>query len=208
MWYYKGYGNSRWTSSKMFYINTRAEHALMATYFHWGIHAWLPHSMIGALLAILHYHRGSPLSMRWTLYPITEEMCYGIVGDLCSVFGVCTSLGLGALQFYQTLVLLDCDTYRGVDYIPDGNTGITFCKEVQIVIILRVTILATMSAVAGLKSGIAVLAQIAFGMSVLILGSMILLDDTRYIQNANTSAFGYYLQYLPKISVNTVLLSA
>ena len=205
MWYYEGYGNPLWTDTKKFNINTRADHALIATYFHSGVHAWIPYSMIGALLAILHCCRGFPPSMRRTLYPITGEMCYGIAGDLYSVFGICTSFGLGALQINQRLMCLDHDTYRRVDYIPDGNTGITFCKEVQIVIILGITILATMRVVAGLKSGIAVLAQIAFGTSVLILGSMILLNDTWYILNADTSVFGYYLQYLPKISVSLVM---
>lgn len=206
MWHYEGYGSPRWMDSQMFNMNTRAEHALMATYFHWGLHGWIPYCCVGALLAILHYRRGFPLSMRWTLYPLIGEMCYGIVGDLveilsilCTVFGVCTSLGLGAMQINKGLVRLDRGTFRGVDENPEGNTGITFCKEAQVVIIIGITLLATISVVAGLKRGIAALAQVAFALSLFILGSMVLLDNTWYILNANTSALGYYLWYLPKI---------
>lgn len=47
------------------------------------------------------------------------------------------------------------------------------------------------------------LAQVAFALSLLILGSVYLLDNTWYILNANTSALGYYLWYLPKISFHT-----
>jgi len=210
MWHYEGYNTARWMDTDMFNMNTRAEHALMATYFHWGLHGWIPYCCIGALVGILHYRRGYPLSMRWTLYPLIGEMCYGIVGDfveilsiLCTIFGVCTSLGLGAMQINKGLVRLDRGTYRGVDDVPDGNTGIEFCKEAQIAVIAGVTVLATGSVVLGLKRGIAVLAQVAFALSLFILGCVYLLDNTWYVLNANTSALGYYLWYLPKISFHT-----
>merc|ERR1712032_974635 len=103
----------------------------MVTFFHWGVHGWIPYVVVGALIAILSYRRGFPMSMRFTLYPLIGEMCYGFLGDmvevlsiLCTVFGVCTSLGLGAMQINKGLVRLDHDTYRGRDYIPEGRLGI------------------------------------------------------------------------------------
>merc|ERR1711988_1496456 len=98
---------------------------------------------------------------RWTLYPLIGEMCYGIVGDfveilsiLCTIFGVCTSLGLGAMQINKGLVRLDRDTYRGHDYNPDGAIGIEEKPAVQVWIIVFITFLATLSLVLGLKRGI------------------------------------------------------
>jgi choline-glycine betaine transporter len=126
MWHYEGYGTPRWMSREMFNDNTRAEHALMVTFFHWGLHGWIPYVTMGALIAVLTYRRGFPMSLRWTLYPLIGDMCYGIIGDcieilsiLCTIFGVCTSLGLGAMQINKGLVRLDRDTYRGQDFTPD-----------------------------------------------------------------------------------------
>jgi len=165
---------------------------------------------MGVLIALLTYRRGFPMSLRWTLYPLIGDMCYGIIGDcveilsiLCTVFGVCTSLGLGAMQINQGLVRLDRDTYQGVDKYPEGRHGIEVKPSAQVWIIVVITLCATLSLVIGLKKGIKWLANIAFGLSFFILVSVVFLDETWYIFNAVTSAFGYYLWYLPKISFHT-----
>lgn len=210
MWHYEGYGTPRWMDMQMFNMNTRAEHALMITFFHYGLHGWIPYVTIGALIAILTYRRGFPMSMRWTLYPLIGEMCYGIVGDfveilsiLCTIFGVCTSLGLGAMQLNKGLLRLDKQTYRGVHMKPDGAIGIEEDQKTQALIILGVTLLATGSVALGLKRGIKMLANIAFGMSFFICLSVMFLDNPWYILNAITSAVGYLIWYMPKVAFHT-----
>mmetsp|Transcript_117995 Transcript_117995/g.378262 ORF Transcript_117995/g.378262 Transcript_117995/m.378262 type:complete len:377 (+) Transcript_117995:1-1131(+) len=167
MWHYEGYNHPHWMDTEMFNDNTRAEHAMMVTFFHWGVHAWIPYVVVGALLSLLSHRRGFPLSMRFTLYPIIGEMCYGVMGDLievlsilCTVFGVCTSLGLGAMQINYGLRRLDRGTYRGQDSLGCENAGDIKCKgrmgieintDTQIVIIVVVTVLATASVVMGLN---------------------------------------------------------
>merc|ERR1719414_2460332 len=146
-------------------------------------------------------------------------MVYGVLGDLievlsilCTVFGVCTSLGLGAMQINKGLVRLDRGTYLGKDSIGcasasdqecAGRTGLQENTDVQICIIVGITLLATASVVAGLKKGIAALSNIAFALSLFILLCILFMDETWYILNALTSSFGYYLWYLPKISFHT-----
>merc|ERR1719330_2336087 len=133
----------------MFNANTRAEHAVMVTFFHWGLHGWIPYTVVGGLMAILTYRRGFPMSMRFTLYPLIGEMAYGFLGDmievlsiLCTVFGVCTSLGLGAMQINKGLVRLDRGTYLGKDTNNcaddssrqcEGNVGLAQNRHIQIV---------------------------------------------------------------------------
>jgi len=115
------------------------------------------------------------------------------------------------MQINKGLVRLDRGTYRGQDHygckgdeqVCEGNLGITEDSTVQIIIILVITMCATASVVVGLKRGIAVLSQVAFGLSFFILISIFFMDNTWYIFNAMTSAFGYYLWYLPKISFHT-----
>jgi len=223
MWHYEGSGTPRWMDTKMFNNNTRAEHAMMVTFFHWGLHGWIPYTVVGALISILTYRRGFPMSMRFTLYPLIGEMCYGVLGDLvevmsilCTIFGVCTSLGLGAIQINKGLVRLDRGTYRGQDSIGcegeaatcasgtgTGLVGLEQSTSAQIWIIVVITLLATASVVLGLKRGIKMLAEIAFGLSLFILISVLFMDETWYILNALTSTLGYYLWYLPKISFHT-----
>jgi choline-glycine betaine transporter len=113
MWHYEGYGTPRWMSREMFNDNTRAEHSLMVTFFHWGLHGWIPYVTMGVLIAILTYRRGFPMSLRWTLYPLIGDMCYGIIGDcveilsiLCTIFGVCTSLDWERCRSTRALCVL------------------------------------------------------------------------------------------------------
>jgi len=219
MWHYEGYSGPRWMDNSMFNLNTRAEVAIMVTWFHWGLHGWIPYVTIGALLSLNSYRRGFPLAMRWTLYPLIGEFCYGIIGDmvevlciLCTVFGVCTSLSLGAIQINKGLVRLDRQTYRGEDFqcapgpgpcATDGATGIQMTQSAQTWIIFAVTVMATGSVVLGLGKGIKTLAAIAFGLSVWLVLSILFMDSTWYILNAITSSFGYLLWALPKISFHT-----
>ena len=79
--------------------NEKANHALMVTYFHWGFHGWVPYVVIGALMSIMSYRRGLPLTMRSCFYPLWGKAIEGWRGDVvdvlsivCTLFGVCTSL--------------------------------------------------------------------------------------------------------------------
>merc|ERR1719162_2817551 len=163
MWHYEGYGTPRWMDKEMFNDNTKAEHALMICLFHWGPHGWIPYSIVGAVIALMSYKRGYPMSMRFTLYPLIGEMCYGVIGDAveilsicCTLFGVCTSLGLGAQQIGKGLERLDKGTYLGVNMNGDaGNIGVKMTKLLTTAIILTITLCATASVVIGLKRGIA-----------------------------------------------------
>ena len=81
-----------------------------------------------------------------------------------------------------------------------GKTGWDFNVKTQCWIVVFVTLLATCSVAVGLKRGIAVLSYLAFGMGMLLVTSVLFMDDTMYILDAMTTSFGYYLWYLPKIA--------
>lgn len=205
MWHYEN-GSARWSDPMMWNDNNRAEHALMVTWFHWGLHAWIPYVLVGSIISFMTYRKGFPMSMRFCIYPLIGEMCYGVIGDLievlsilATVFGVCTSLGLGAVQINKGLVRLDRGTFHGVDRIGcssqdqiecDGFFGLQVNPMTQVFIILAITLFATGSVVAGLKSGIAFLSQLAFGAALFIVLSVLVLDDTWYILNSLVSTFG------------------
>ena len=235
MWHFHGWGGARWMDADMS-DTEKANHALMVTYFHWGLHGWVPYCLIGALMSLMAYRRDLPLSMRSCLYPLWGKGIEGWKGDaidvlsiVCTLFGVCTSLGIGVRQLNVGLIRLDRGTYAGEDLygrqyhlaqdgdgdkLPDrafcsgadchkGRLGIRYDISSQSAIIAGVTFLATCSVVLGLKNGIARLSYFAFGMGMILLLSVLFMDDTMYILDALTTSFGYYLWYLPKISWET-----
>ena len=190
--------------------NERGTHSLMVTWYHWGLHGWIPYTVVGAVLGLMAYRRDLPMTMRFTLYPLIGERVYGWIGDLvdvasicCTLFGVCTSLGLGVQQINTGLVRLDKGTFRGVDDHPDGRTGMEVNTDTQVVIIWIVTVLATASVVAGLQMGIRRIAQVTFGLGMFLMLSVLFLGHTEFILNLIVETFGYYLWYLPKISFHT-----
>ena len=69
MWHFHGWGGARWMDADM-NDNEKANHALMVTYFHWGFHGWVPYVVIGALMSLMSYRRGLPLTMRSCFYPL------------------------------------------------------------------------------------------------------------------------------------------
>jgi len=218
MWHYEGYGTPRWTDHKIWNDNTRAEHAVMMTWFHWGLHGWIAYVLVGVLIGFMTYRRGFPMSMRFTLYPIIGELVYGVLGDivevlsiLCTVFGICTDLGLGAVQINKAFVRLDRGTYQGRDsYGCDenganctGRVGLEVNQTTECLLIVVITACAIGSVVMGLKKGIAFLSQLAVVLSVFIVLSILFLDETWFILNTLTSALGYYIWILPKVSFHT-----
>jgi choline-glycine betaine transporter len=138
-WHDKGWGGARFIASQGNYNSkggdtiTRnssgddAVHAVMVTWYHWGIHGWIPYTTIGALLGLLTYRRGLPMSIRFGFYPLIGDRVYGWIGDIIdilsivtTIMGVCTSLGMGAMSVNMGLSRLSQGFYRGVSYnVPD-----------------------------------------------------------------------------------------
>jgi len=129
-----------------------AERAMGVTFFHWGIHAWGCYALVGLSIALATYRRGLPLAVRSTLQPLFGDRINGPIGhavDILAVFGtmfgVCTSLGLGAMQINSGL-----STVVGIGQ----GTGW------QLTIIAVITLMATVSVVSGLTAGIKKLSEI------------------------------------------------
>ena len=131
------------------------------TFFHWGIHGWIVYVILGLLLGFLSYRQGLPMTMRSLFHPILGDLIFGRVGDLidilsiiCTMFGVCTSLGLGVIQVNAGIHRL--------------NTDIEESTDNQIIIIWLITVVATASVISGLKVGIRRLSEICFGLGGLL----------------------------------------
>jgi len=79
--------------------------AFSATIFHWGLNAWSVYAIVGLSLAFFCYNWKLPLTIRSIFYPLLGKRIWGWQGDvidiiavLATLFGLTTSLGLGARQ--------------------------------------------------------------------------------------------------------------
>mmetsp|Transcript_31451 Transcript_31451/g.93412 ORF Transcript_31451/g.93412 Transcript_31451/m.93412 type:complete len:897 (-) Transcript_31451:24-2714(-) len=233
LWHYKGWGGARWTAGVKGYGNNNEDsiHAIMITYFHWGLHGWIPYTTMGAVLGLMTYRRGFPMTIRYCFWPLIGEKCYGWMGDaidilsiMTTIFGVCTSLGLGAMQLNAGLQRINHGFYQGVNYaIPNedkyatptcggaGNVcaagmeayGIQTNVPTQIIIIFFITCIATCSVITGLNRGIVNLSRVTFSIGMFLLLTVLFLGETYFALDVTVQSFGYYIWYLVKISFQT-----
>ena len=78
---------------------------MASTIFHWGLHPWAIYAIVALSLALFAYNKGLPLTVRSIFYPIFGEKIWGWPGHIidilavfATIFGLSTSLGLGAQQ--------------------------------------------------------------------------------------------------------------
>ena len=113
------------------------------TMFHWGFHAWVVYVLVGLLLAYVGHRHDRPMTIRSCFYPLLGNRVYGLAGDLIdtlsvvgTMFGVCTSLGLG-------VITLNSGLHRLSSSIDEDD------QVARIIIIWVITAMATISVVSG-----------------------------------------------------------
>ncbi len=180
-----------------------AREALRITFFHWGLHAWSIYAIVALILAFFSYRHGLPLTLRSALYPIIGNRIYGWMGHAVDIFavigtvlGVATSLGYGVLQ-----------VNAGLNHL----FGLPVSATMQVILIVVITAMATLSVVSGLDKGIRILSEINLGLAVLLLilvgtlGPTVLLlksfveNTGGYLSELVTKTFNLYA-YEPKSS--------
>lgn len=174
----------------------RADAAMVQTFLHWGIHPWAIYVVVGLAIAYSIHRKGHPVSIRWALESLVGDKVRGWRGDVIdivavigTVFGVATSLGLGVLQISAGL------NFQG--WIDEPGKGF------QVVLIIAVTLLATVSVVTGVDKGIKWLSQINMGLAGILLVFILVAGPTLFIVNDLVQNIGAYIQQLPKISLYT-----
>lgn len=168
-----------------------AEQAMVLSFMHWGFHAWAIYAVIALALAYYHFRKGLPLTIRSALYPLLGDRIWGFWGDVVDVvavfgtmFGIVTSLGLGAMQVNSGL----------------GEVfGIPQSPYIQILIIAVITGMATLSVVAGLDGGIKRLSNINVILSIIFLIFMVIVGPTLFIFNTFVENYGNYLSSFVKL---------
>lgn len=173
----------------------KAQAALTISIFHWGLHAWAIYAVIGLSLGYFAFNKGLPLTVRSAFYPLLGKRIHGwpghiidIVAVVATLFGLATSLGLGASQINAGLAKL-----AGV---PNDITT-------QILLIIGITLAAIASVVSGLERGIRRLSEINLVAAAGLMLFVFLAGPTEFLIDATVQNFGNYLQSLPRLSTWT-----
>lgn len=160
--------------------------ALQITSLHWGLHTWMGYCIVGLCIAFPAFRYGKPMNIGIALYGLLGERTQGsvwarlldLVGAVATIGGIATVLGLGVIS---------------IDYGVNHIFGIETGNSGKVVIIAVLALMYSVSAVSGLKRGVAFLSSlnvaivIAFGIFILLSG------DTNTLLRHFVTGFGNYL---------------
>ncbi len=172
-----------------------AEFAMQYSFFHCGFHPWAIYIIMSLSIAYFCFRRGMPFLISSAFYPLLGNKIYGPIGKIidvlavfATVFGIATSLGLGALQINSGLSM--------VFHIPNTLTA-------TLIIITVVTVLFMISSLSGLDKGIQLLSKTNVAVAIVLLMLMLIVGPTAYIFNVLSSTAGNYLTNMVSMSLNT-----
>lgn len=171
-----------------------ARAAMNLTFFHWLLHPWAVYIVFGLSIGYFSFRRGLPLRPSSAFYPLIGDRIYGWIGNVVDIlavfgtlFGLATSLGLGAQQVNSGLNTL---------------FGIPNSVFVQILLIALITGVAAASVVLGIDKGIRNLSLINMWLAAGLMLFVLVVGPTLFILNSLATDFGYYLQNIIGTSFN------
>lgn len=166
--------------------------AMAATIYHWALHPWAIYAILALGLALFSFNKGLPLTIRSVFYPLLGERVWGwpghvidILAVLATMFGLATSLGLGAAQ-----------AAAGLNHL----FGVPLGETTQVVLVIGITAIALVSVLAGLDAGVKRLSQINMVLAAALVLFVIIAGPTLAIVTGFFSNLGAYLQYLPALA--------
>ena len=152
----------------------------------WGLHPWAAYAVIGLAIAYAIHRRGRPVSIRWALEPIFGDRVKGWIGDVIdvlaifgTVFGIATSLGLGAQQIAAGMQV--------IGLVDEVTTNFL------VVLIIVITFIATLSVVSGVGAGIKWLSNGNLTLAGLLAVAALLFGPTVFIFQNFVESLGIYL---------------
>ena len=172
-----------------------AQTGLRYAFFHWGLHQWANFAVVGLAIAYVRFRHNSYGLISETFRPLLGDRVdqgWGKAIDtlavLSTIFGVATTLGLGALQINSGLVRL---------------FGISYGISPQLIIIAGLGFLFILSAMTPLNRGIKILSNANMVLAAGLLLFVLLLGPTSFIFSEMTQTLGEYLGNIIQMSLVT-----
>lgn len=165
--------------------------AMTDAFLHQATIAWCIYALVGGSLAYVSYRRGRlPLisSLFEPVFPNGNNRILGKIIDIFAVlvtlFGTATSLGIGALQIRTGTSII---------------TGLELGNEFVVVTISVLTIVFTISAVAGIKKGIRLLSNVNMTLVILLAVFALLAGPTFFILDLLPASLITFFGNLPEM---------
>lgn len=158
--------------------------AMRTVFFHWGIHPWAIFATGGLALAYFQSRKGLPFLISSSFEPLLGDRIHGPIGKtidilavFATIFGVATSLGLGAGQIVGGL-----NNIWGIE----NNTLVTS------IVIAVITVIFTVATVSGLHKAMQMVANFKVWLSVAFMVFLFIFGGTVFILNIFTNTTGGY----------------
>ncbi|MDW3221629.1 MAG: BCCT family transporter [Paracoccaceae bacterium] len=164
-----------------------AQQALLATNFHWGIHAWAIYGATALVIAYFAFRRGTPMLVSApveNLFP--DERWARIVGWLSDfmaivaiAIGVAGSIAMGVFQVAD-----------GIDVLMGGSQAAPWL----ITAVFAVMVAAYLPPLlVDLGAGMSKLSNLAMSIAIGLIAFVIIVGPTEYLMNAIVTSFGEYV---------------
>jgi BCCT family betaine/carnitine transporter len=165
---------------------------MAATIFHWALHPWAIYAVLALGLALFSFNKGLPLTIRSIFYPILGERVWGwpghiidIIAILATLFGLATSLGLGASQ-----------AAAGLNFLFGWAEGDT----TDVLLVMGITAIALISVLAGLEKGVQRRSQVNMSLAAILMLFVIIVGPTVAIFTGFAENLYNYIVNLPALS--------
>ena len=174
-------------------FSDKANLSMNLAYLHWGFHGWAIYGIVGLCFAYFTYNKNLPFRVSSFFSGTFTRNIWGrvsldVIAIIATIFGIATSLGLGANQINS-----------GLGYMEILEES--FISTIGIVVVI--TLMGLISVVLGLKVGIKRLSQINIILCAILLSIIFLGGPTSYILDGLVQNLGSYLQNLLSLSTNT-----
>lgn len=169
-----------------------AYNALAQSFMHWGFLAWaILGSLTGIVFMYLHYEKGLPLKPRTLLYPVFGDRVMtgplGAIVDASCVLAVVAGT-VGPIGFLGLQVGFGMEKLFG--FTNDFST--------QLMVIVFLVGVYTVSAVTGITRGIQILSRTNVILAVALMAFILFFGPTAFIIDSYLHSFGIYLdQFIP-----------
>ncbi|SEO78484.1 glycine betaine transporter [Salinihabitans flavidus] len=177
-----------------------AQTGMRYAFFHWGLHQWANFALVGLAIAYVRFRHQSFGLISETFRPLLGDRvdtgwgkAIDILTVVSTVFGVATTLGLGALQINSGLARL---------------TDVPYGFPAQFVIIAVIGGLFMLSAMTPLDKGVRLLSNANMLLAGFLLLVVLVFGPTSFIFGVMTQTLGEYLGNLLQMSLVTTPYSS
>ena len=172
-----------------------AQFAMQYSFFHWGVQPWAIYITMSLCIAYFSFRRGMPPLISSCFYPLIGDRIYGtagyvidILGVFATIFGIVTSLGLGAMQITS-----------GLGHVFNFEATYT----TMLLVIGVVTVLFMISTLSGVDKGIQILSKTNIIFAITLLAFMLVVGPTVYILNIFTQTIADFASNFLAMSLST-----